>query len=163
MARIKSARLCLVLLSFATLAGCKKDAATPAAKPSDPPLVTTVTGMPGSTSESGTFAPLTRPADSAEYGFTPEQAVKTASLASDAVQSEHAFLRSLRGPKGEVIRYKRLGSCCLFKLEGAPFGGGLLDVYEVTYDGLAAPLKLYLNMYQSGNVFIPRGLTARPQ
>ena len=61
---------------------------------------------------------------------------------------ERAYLDMLCGPNGEGIKYKRLGSCCAFESPSAPFyNTGLLDIYEVTYEGLDEPVKVYLNMY----------------
>ncbi len=37
----------------------------------------------------------------------------------------------------------------------------MLDVYEITYDGLSTPLKIYVNMYERSDALIPRGLTGR--
>jgi len=44
---------------------------------------------------------------------------------------------------------------------GYELGSGLFDVYEVTYDGVAEPVTLYLNMYDPGEPHIPHGFTAR--
>ncbi|HOO77524.1 MAG TPA: hypothetical protein PK636_01770 [bacterium] len=60
---------------------------------------------------------------------------------------ERAYLNHLRGPRGERIAYERTGSCCPFETPNSPFGAGLLDVYRVTYPGMAEPVDLYLNMY----------------
>lgn len=72
---------------------------------------------------------------------------------------ERAYLDQLTGPNGEEISYKRTGSCCQFETENGIMGGGMLDIYEVTYEGLEEPVILYLNMYDpnSGEIVAPRG------
>ncbi|MCL2626077.1 MAG: hypothetical protein FWD46_04580 [Cystobacterineae bacterium] len=73
-------------------------------------------------------------------------------------QNERRFLNALTGPKGEPIRYQRLGSCCPFYTRnGLIQDGGLLDMYEVSYEGLAAPVILYINMYDSDVLKVPLG------
>jgi len=78
-------------------------------------------------------------------------------------KAERAYLGSLRGPKGEAIEFKRLGSCCAFKTPNAWVGEtGLLDRYEITYAGLEKPMVLYLDMYDHEKPFVPAGLTKAP-
>jgi hypothetical protein len=36
-------------------------------------------------------------------------------------------------------------------------GGGFLDLYEITWVGLAQPKKLYLNCYEKGDLMVPVG------
>lgn len=42
-------------------------------------------------------------------------------------------------------------------------GGGLLDVYEITYDGLDKPIELYINMYDYNDPMIPVGFTPKKE
>lgn len=37
-------------------------------------------------------------------------------------------------------------------------GGGLLDIYEVSYEGLEKPVVIYINMYDAGELKAPVGL-----
>jgi hypothetical protein len=41
----------------------------------------------------------------------------------------------------------------------APDRETILDVYEIMYPGLAAPLVLYVNLYLEAPLQAPRGLT----
>src|SRR5436190_826127 len=52
---------------------------------------------------------------------------------------ERRYLDVLRGPMGEVLRYKRTGSP-----RPEADGRTILDVYEVTYPGLDKPITFYL-------------------
>ncbi|QRN95048.1 hypothetical protein JRI60_39100 [Archangium violaceum] len=87
------------------------------------------------------------------YGYTPEAPIKV----GGGPRSEHEYLQYLRGPEGQRLRYQRLGSCCDFKDPSLPFGGGLLDMYEVTYEGLEKPVTLYLDMYRREEPRAPAG------
>lgn len=98
---------------------------------------------------------------SPDYGYSEEDPILVGSeKLNDGPANERAYLDLLTGPNGEEISYNRLGSCCEFETENSPFGGGLLDKYEVTYEGLDKPVILYMNMYDpdpDGIVQVPRG------
>lgn len=104
-----------------------------------------------------------RVAASPTYGYSENEPIL---LGGDALQSgperSRRYLNSLRGPHGEEITYEREGSCCMFETENSELGAGLLDRYALTYEGLAEPLLIYINMYDGGELFIPQGLTAVP-
>ena len=77
-------------------------------------------------------------------------------------KDERRFLNALAGPKGEEISYQRLGSCCGFFTKNGLFGdSGMLDMYEVSYEGLDKPITLYINMYDSDVLQVPIGFTLR--
>jgi hypothetical protein len=80
------------------------------------------------------------------YGYTPEDPIKV----GGGVGGEHEYLKRLRGPKGQPLRYVRRGS------RGVP-GSGLLDLYEVTFEGLEKPVTLYLDMYHHEDPRAPAG------
>jgi hypothetical protein len=67
------------------------------------------------------------------------------------------FFGSLTGPKGEPITYKKTDSCCPFPTKKDDMGAGLLDIYEVTWEGLAKPKIIYINIYEKGAVKAPEG------
>lgn len=91
----------------------------------------------------------------ASYGFTPENPIHV----GGGPEGQHAFLELLRGPEGQPLAWRRLGSCCEFETPNGIMGLGLLDLYEVTYEGLDRPVILYLDMYESGPVMAPAGFT----
>ena len=73
---------------------------------------------------------------------------------------EREYLERLTGPNGEKVTYTRTGSCCEFETPNGFLGGGLLDTYEITYQGLEAPVVLYINMYDpdpDGVIEAPKG------
>lgn len=87
------------------------------------------------------------------YGLIPENPVRVGGGPS----GERAYLEALRGPRGEPVVSRRLGSCCEFETPNGFGGMGMLDLYEVTYEGLDAPVRLYLDMYDEDEVHAPPG------
>ncbi|MEM9686285.1 MAG: hypothetical protein AAF934_05115 [Bacteroidota bacterium] len=88
-----------------------------------------------------------------KYGYTKRKPIKTGSI-----EKESHFLNALRGPNGENVMYRRMGSCCAFKSKSAAFGQGFLDVYQVWYEG-GQPVKLYINGYDYEELECPVGFT----
>jgi hypothetical protein len=91
-----------------------------------------------------------------KYGYEPNH--KT-SIKVGKIKNEQAYLKSLRGPNGEQVQFRRLSSCCEFNNNSAVFGKGLLDQYEVYYQGLKEPITLYVNGYDYENPKAPIGFT----
>ena len=102
-----------------------------------------------------------RSASSGAFGTSEENPIRVAGLADGGPSSERAYLDRLRGPNGETVEYARIRSCCAFRTPRGIMDTGLLDVYEVTYPGLDAPVLLYLNMYDppEGELAAPEGFT----
>jgi hypothetical protein len=71
------------------------------------------------------------------------------------------FLNALAGPNGEKITFTKLESCCPFPTKRSDMGAGLLDVYELKWDGQRNPVTLYLNIYEKGVLMVPFGLTLK--
>jgi hypothetical protein len=80
---------------------------------------------------------------------------------SNGPSNERAYLDLLAGPNGEEISYNRVSSCCAFKSDRGFMGKGLLDVYEVKYEGMKKPIMLYINMYDYQTLYAPVGFTIR--
>jgi hypothetical protein len=74
---------------------------------------------------------------------------------------QRLFLNSIAGPDGQPIKYMRVGSCCTFNTDRGINGVGLLDKYQITWEGQDQPIILYLNMYDTGAVRAPVGFTVR--
>lgn len=78
------------------------------------------------------------------------------------VKNEQRFLNALAGPNGERVTHHRLGSGHHFRTDnGFIDNGGVLDIYEVTYEGLTEPKVLHVNMYDSDTLKIPVGFTMK--
>ena len=72
--------------------------------------------------------------------------------------NQQRFLNALAGPKGEKITYAKLESCCPFPTKRSEMGVGLLDVYELKWEGQKSSVVLYLNIYEKGVLMVPFGL-----
>ena len=95
------------------------------------------------------------------YGFSTEFPVGVGGGFSDGSKNTYRFLNALLGPKGQKVHYRRIGTCCEFETENSPFDGrGLLEVYEITYEGIEEPVRLYFNWYDAGKLLIPVGFKA---
>jgi hypothetical protein len=106
-------------------------------------------------------ATLAAAADEARYAYSEANPVLVGGDDPDGGPArERRYLDRLRGPDGQSVTYVRLGSCCPFETPNAKLYG-LLDMYEVTYSGLAEPVVLYLNMYDPGEARAPDGFTLR--
>ena len=55
----------------------------------------------------------------------------------------------LRGPQGQAISYVRLGS--------TPAADTILDIYQIVYEGLQAPIQLYVDEYNYAELIAPAG------
>jgi hypothetical protein len=94
------------------------------------------------------------------YGYTEANPIKVGgAMEQQGPVNERKFLNALAGPNGEQISYTRLHSCCGFKTENSPFGGGLLDVYEIVWEGQKSKVRLFINMYDADELWVPVGFT----
>jgi hypothetical protein len=104
---------------------------------------------------------LKRSATDPEYGVKERKPVMVQGGLGEGAHNVYRFLNALRGPHGEPVHYKRVGTCCEFKTKKSPFGDGkeLLEIYEVAYEG-GPSRRLYFNWYDDGEILIPVGFTA---
>ena len=108
--------------------------------------------------DSNTFI-ITEFATDETYGYTEENPVKVGGVNdSEGPLNERRFLNALAGPSGEKISYERKGNCCMFETPNGFLGGGLLDIYEVTWSGQKEPVQIYINMYDSDLLKVPVGM-----
>ena len=97
-----------------------------------------------------------------KYGYTQKKPIMVGGGTEEGPKNERRFLNALAVPKGEEISYRRLGSCCHFYTKNSLFENtGLLDMYEITYEGLEKPIILYINMYDSDILKVPVGFTLK--
>jgi hypothetical protein len=90
-----------------------------------------------------------------KYGYKPKA---RHSIKVGSIENEYKFIHALTGPNGEKVYAQRLGSCCMFPTKSGVFGKGLLDIWEITYDGLQKPIIIYLNGYEYDDPKCPKGL-----
>lgn len=97
------------------------------------------------------------------YGYEPTNAIKVGGVSDgEGPINERRFLNALAGPNGELLSYVRLGSCCPQPSKNATFGDmAVLDNYKIWFEGRTDTLNLYINMYDSEELFIPVGFSTR--
>ncbi|SRR5690606_11224628 len=105
---------------------------------------------------------LTRKATDKKYAFDEDYPVNLGfGLLHQREANKEKFLNALLGPNGEKTTYSHSGNCCPFPTNKSELGGGMLDIYEITWEGNTKPLIIYLNHFEKGEVLIPVGLTAK--
>ena len=94
-----------------------------------------------------------------KYGYDKDYPINVfyKSTANETINQQR-FLDALTGPKGEKLTYSKIGICCPFPTKNNPSGSGLLDEYEIKWEGLATPILLYFNIYEKGVLMVPVGL-----
>jgi hypothetical protein len=90
------------------------------------------------------------------YGYSEKNPIKVGGF-NNGPANQRAYLNSLTGPNGEALSYNRSGSCCHFETKSSPYGMGLLDKYQVTYQNKKDTVTLYINMYDKGPLKAPVG------
>lgn len=97
-----------------------------------------------------------------KYGYNQDYPINIfyRNTANETINQER-FFNALAGPKGEKITYTKLESCCPFPTKNTDLGAGFLDVYELNWNGLKKPIKLYLNIYEKGILMVPVGLSLK--
>ncbi|AIG30440.1 2-dehydro-3-deoxyphosphooctonate aldolase [Flavobacterium psychrophilum] len=105
---------------------------------------------------------ITKNATSKKYGYDPDYPVNVNFTSEeDGLNNQIRFLKALAGPKGEKIKYTQKDPCCPFPSKRANTGAGIIDVFEITWEGQNKPILLYINKFEKGELFIPIGLSAR--
>lgn len=97
-----------------------------------------------------------------KYGYDKDYPINVFYLSTkDENSNQERFLNALAGPNGEKISFKKLESCCPYPAKRSVMGAGLLDVYEIKWDGQKTPIVLYMNIYEKGYLKVPVGLSLK--
>lgn len=83
------------------------------------------------------------------YGFSAGNPVKVGLDGASGPARELQYLNALRGPTGQSLRFRRVGTSLATTV--------ILDVYELNYEGLAKPVRIYLDAYHFEDPVAPRG------
>ena len=83
------------------------------------------------------------------YGVSAGNPVKVGLDGASGPARELQYLNALRGPSGQALRFRRVGTSLA--------GTVILDVYELTYEGLASAVRIYLDAYHFEEPAAPRG------
>jgi hypothetical protein len=105
---------------------------------------------------------ITKNATSKKYGYDQDYPVNVNFTSiEDGINNQIRFLNALAGPKGEKITFVKKDVCCPFPTKKIDTGAGTIDTFEITWEGQAKPLLLYINKFEKGELLIPVGLSAR--
>ena len=108
-----------------------------------------------------TFA-ITEYSKDPKYGFDKDYPINVFyKNAKDENINQQRYLNALAGPKGEAITYRKIETCCPFPTKNVEIGVGLLDVYEISWQGQKEPVRLHLNYFERGALMVPVGLTLK--
>lgn len=96
------------------------------------------------------------------FGYTSKKPIKLGvQKLSIALTYPQKYFNSITGPNGEKIHFERVKSCCPFKTVNSDQyefkNVAVLEIYAVTYEGLASPVYLYINFFDQGKVMAPKG------
>nr|WP_294937077.1 2-dehydro-3-deoxyphosphooctonate aldolase [uncultured Flavobacterium sp.] len=105
---------------------------------------------------------LTEYADSKKYGYNQDYPINIG-VVQPVNENKYItyFFNGIEGPNGEKISFEKVDTCCPFPTKNDKMGGGLLNIYEVKWDGLSKPIKLYFNVYERGKIMCPIGLSIK--
>ncbi len=91
-----------------------------------------------------------------QFALTPEHPMRVGGGPLSMAARERRYLESLRGPAGQPITFRRLGQARAAGKEG------ILDRWEVTYEGLEKAISIYLDAYYYADPKAPVGFTCVP-
>ena len=94
-----------------------------------------------------------------KYGYNPDYPINVFyKNTKDETINQQRYLNALTGPNGEKLFFKKIEVCCPFPTKNSELGGGFIDIYEINWVGQKSPIKLYLNIYEKGELLVPIGL-----
>ncbi|MBU2986650.1 hypothetical protein KO528_14900 [Saccharophagus degradans] len=124
-------------------------------------------GIPNGTSLASEYLDWLEPTDDPLYGFIPEKPILIGGYLEGRGGTWTAqYFSSILGPNGEQSKFERVGTCCAFRLEDkrlldAGRSAGLLDVYELVIPSTGMSKKVYVSIYEEGDIYILNGYTGR--
>ncbi|EDM43158.1 hypothetical protein SCB49_11804 [unidentified eubacterium SCB49] len=123
-----------------------------------PTILSTTSNPSVSSLDYEPFLDITENAPDKEYGLVESKPIK---VGERSAVNQRRFIASLAGPDGQVLSFYRVGSCCPYASENGLGGSALVDIYQVTYDGLKDPILLYISFYDFEKLYIPNGFVKR--
>jgi hypothetical protein len=83
------------------------------------------------------------------YGMSVANPIKVGLDAATGPARQFQYLNSLRGPSGQAVQYRRVGT--------ASSAGTIFDVYDLAYPGLQLSIRVYLDSYHFDPPTAPPG------
>ncbi|WP_294823186.1 2-dehydro-3-deoxyphosphooctonate aldolase [uncultured Flavobacterium sp.] len=97
-----------------------------------------------------------------KYGYDKDYPVNLGFMSYQASEiNVQRYFGALTGPKGEKLSYQKTDTCCPFPSKRTDIGAGMLDIYEITWEGLTEPVQIYINVYEKGEIVAPYGFGIR--
>lgn len=101
---------------------------------------------------------ITEISDNKKFGYDQDYPINLGFLPfASAEINVKRYFGGITGPNGEKVTYTKTDACCPFPTKKFDMGAGLLDVYQVSWEGLKEPVTLYINLYEKGKVMAPQG------
>lgn len=107
---------------------------------------------------------LTEISKDSKYGYHENYPVNLGFLPIQTAEiNVKRYFGALTGPNGEQLTFRKVDSCCPFPSQKNDMGAGILDIYEVSWQGLEKPKVIYINLYERGSIIAPQGFGLRPK
>ncbi len=97
-----------------------------------------------------------------KYGYDKDYPINLGFENEKKSESNVAFFfNALLGKKGEKFTYEKVESCCPFPTKRNTMGAGSLDIYEISFEGNPKKIRLYITIFERGNVLCPVGFSIK--
>jgi hypothetical protein len=105
---------------------------------------------------------ITEISNDKKYGYDQDFPINLGFMPIQTVEiNVKRFFGALSGPNGEKLTYNKVDTCCPFPSKKNEMGAGVLDIYEVKWQGLTEPKRIYINLYERGKILAPKGFGIR--
>jgi hypothetical protein len=104
---------------------------------------------------------LTEISTDSKYGFNPDYPINLGFYGSESSNKINVsrFFNGFLSPNGKKIVYTYVDSCCPFPTKRDKMGAGTLEIYEITWEGNTEKLKIYIDLFEKGQVICPKGFS----
>jgi len=105
---------------------------------------------------------ITQVSSDRKYGYDQDYPVNIGfSAVSSGEINVKRYFGALAGPNGEAITYEKVDTCCPFPSPKNEMGAGIIDIYEVKWEGVKEPKRIHVNLYEKGQVLAPQGFSIK--
>jgi hypothetical protein len=106
---------------------------------------------------------ITEYASNSKYGYDADYPINVGfDNEKYSIKSINYFLNALTGSNGETLKFEKKENCCPFPTERSAMGGGILEIYEVSFAGKKEAIRLYFNINDKGKLLCPKGFSIKP-
>ena len=105
---------------------------------------------------------ITEFASNSKYGYDADYPINVGfDNEKYGVKSVTYFLNALTGSNGETLKFEKKDNCCPFPTERSAMGGGILEIYEISFAGKKEVVRLYFNINDKGKLLCPKGFNLK--